>query len=185
MLARRTSAGGTSAAAAIASAMTPSSAPCRSSPSKRPARNCCSGSVAAPSKRSSASSRRAAEPLPAIARSASRSRAAAASVSVGSRAGAPIAARSAAGPRLTFPPSTTPDSQATAVSRSSGASARKHSASKRTFSLRLRVAATAADTAASSWQHHDGATLAARALRSAASRTAPSGRARRPAPCAP
>ena len=47
MIARRTSAGATSAAAAIASAMTPSRAPCRSSPSNRPVKNCCSSAVPA------------------------------------------------------------------------------------------------------------------------------------------
>ena len=101
---------------------------------------------------SSACSRRSAEPLPAIARSASSSRAAAPIVSVGASAGGRLRRMDRGRARgLSLPPRSTPASHATAVSRSSGASARRHSASKRVFSLRLRVAASAADTAASSW----------------------------------
>ena len=64
--ARRTSAAGTPAAFATASAMTPSSAPCRSSPRNKPTRRRCSGSVARAKSAASSSRRAPWEPLPAI-----------------------------------------------------------------------------------------------------------------------
>ena len=62
---------GTSAAAATASSITPSSAPWRSSPVSSRCRNCCSSAVAAPNRASSCAARRAVEPAPEVAASAS------------------------------------------------------------------------------------------------------------------
>ena len=64
MNARLTSATGTSAAAAIASTMTPSCAPCRSSPPTSAIRKERSGSVAAAKSTASSAARRACEPDP-------------------------------------------------------------------------------------------------------------------------
>ena len=69
--ARRTVAAGISAAAATASSITPSSAPCRSSPVNSRCRNRCSSAVAAPNRASSCAARRAVEPAPEVAASAS------------------------------------------------------------------------------------------------------------------
>ena len=62
--ARRTDATGTSAALATAVSTTPSSAPWRSSPPRMPRKSCCSRSVAALSRSSSASRRAATAPVP-------------------------------------------------------------------------------------------------------------------------
>ena len=64
--ARRTSAAGRSAALATASVITPSSAPCRSSPRNRLVRSRCSGSVARTKSVSSSARRAACEPGPEI-----------------------------------------------------------------------------------------------------------------------
>ena len=66
MRARRTSAASTSAAAASASAMMPSRAPWRSSPTIRRRRNSCSASVAPANSRSRMPARRAVDPGPAL-----------------------------------------------------------------------------------------------------------------------
>jgi hypothetical protein len=67
MIARRTSATGTPAARATASVITPSSAPCRSSPDSSRTRNCCSSPVAAPINSPTSRLRACADPLPATA----------------------------------------------------------------------------------------------------------------------
>ena len=67
MTARRTSAPGTPAAFATASVITPSSAPCRSSPESSRTRNSCSGAVAAANSSATSRLRSAVEPLPATA----------------------------------------------------------------------------------------------------------------------
>ena len=64
IMARRTSATGTSAARATASVITPSSAPWRSSPESRPTRNRCSSPVARPNSSPTSALRAAAEPFP-------------------------------------------------------------------------------------------------------------------------
>ena len=116
MIARRTSAGATSAAAAIASAMTPSRAPCRSSPSNRPART----AARAPSPRRAMRLERF---LAAQCRSFARDRAQRVErarrrtdrqASARRAGGALRRMYTAAGPRLTLPPGSTPASQATA-----------------------------------------------------------------------
>ena len=141
--------------------MTPSSAPCRSSPSNRPARNCCSSAVAAASKRSSACSRRSAEPLPAIARSASsvarrgadresrRGRRRRLRRVDRGRAEAELAAAQHAGePR---------DRRLALVGRERAQALRQQA---RTFSLRLRVAATRRRHCRELVEHHGGASFA-------------------------
>ena len=62
--ARRTSATGSPAAAAMASTMTPSSAPWRSSPASSCRRNCCSSGVASAKSAPRAAARRGADPTP-------------------------------------------------------------------------------------------------------------------------
>ncbi len=74
MAARRTSGSGTPVTAAIASIITPASAPCRSSPTSSRSRNSCSSRVARPNSVRSAVARRALEPLPRIAASSLSSR---------------------------------------------------------------------------------------------------------------
>ncbi len=68
--ARRTSSGGSAAACAIASSITPSSAPWRSSPTRSRTRNSCSSRVARAKSSPSWRARSAAEPLPFVVASA-------------------------------------------------------------------------------------------------------------------
>ena len=150
MAARRISPAGMPAACATASAITPSSAPCRSSPRNSPARSRCSGSVAR-SKRAASSARRAAcEPTPEIAwrrvTAASTSR----TSSVGGGSAGVGRSRSAAQPTPTVPCGSSPERYATAIPISSGDAAARHSASRFVFASRDDVAATSADACAMS-----------------------------------
>ena len=86
-MARRTSATGTAAARATASVITPSSAPCLSSPDSRPYRNCCSSAVARPKSSLTSALRAAADPLPDTAPMAEKPESTSLSVSVGVSAG--------------------------------------------------------------------------------------------------
>ena len=97
IMARRTSATGTSAARATASVITPSSAPWRSSPESRPTRNRCSSAVARPNSSPTSALRAAAEPFPDTAPIALNPESTSDSVSVGACAGA-NPSRSAAQP---------------------------------------------------------------------------------------
>ncbi len=83
IIARRTSATGTDAARATASVITPSSAPCRSSPDSSPIRNRCSSAVARPNSSPTSALRAAAEPFPATAPIAENAASTSASPSVG------------------------------------------------------------------------------------------------------
>ncbi len=87
IMARRTSATGTSAARATASVITPSSAPWRSSPESRPTRNRCSSAVARPNSSPTSALRAAAEPFPDTAPIALNPESTSNRVSVGAAAG--------------------------------------------------------------------------------------------------
>ena len=108
IMARRTCSAGTDAARATASVMTPSSAPCRSSPESRPNKNRCSPSVARPNNEPTSALRAAAEPLPATAPMADRLASTSLSVSVG-EAAAGNPSRSAAQPTPTCRCGSSPD----------------------------------------------------------------------------
>ncbi len=71
MKARRTEAAGICAAAAMASSITPSSAPWRSSPVSSRRRKACSSAVAAPNSSPSSAARRAVDPVPDVPASSS------------------------------------------------------------------------------------------------------------------
>src|SRR5688572_11995734 len=147
MDARRTSAIGNPAALATASAMTPSSAPWRSSPRKSPTNSRCSGSVAREKSWESASRRAACEPAPEI----PFSRVIAASTSRTSSDGSAAGARrslSAAQPTPTVPCGSSPERYDTAIATSSGAAPCRHSVKRATFASRDDVDATSADVAA-------------------------------------
>jgi len=88
IIARRTCATGTEAARATASVITPSSAPCRSSPESRPYRNRCSVSVARSNNSLTSAFRAAVDPLPEIAPIAENPASTSLSVSVAAAAGA-------------------------------------------------------------------------------------------------
>ncbi len=87
IIARRTSATGTDAARATALVITPSSAPCRSSPDSSPTRNRCSAEVARPNSSPTSALRAAAEPFPATAPIAEKAASTSARPSAGTAAG--------------------------------------------------------------------------------------------------
>ena len=127
--ARRTAAAGTSAARAIAAAMTPSSAPWRSSPSKRRRMNSPSDSVAAPSSSSRAWRRRPADPGPLSDATSSIAVSSPAIVSDGSPAGVTSTVERAAQPTPTLPCRGSPVRNPTAAASSSSSRRRSSSAS--------------------------------------------------------
>ena len=94
--ARRTSAAGTLAAAAMASSITPSRAPWRSSPTRRRTRKSCSAAVARANRAWSNPLRAAAEPLPAVVATAASAASTSRRDSDGALAGAPRSAESVA-----------------------------------------------------------------------------------------
>ncbi len=97
IIARRTGVTGSSAAAAIASVITPTSAPWRSSPASSRTRKSCSGSVASANSARNASARSAPAPAPRMTAISPRRRSTSAIESVGSRADSmPPASRSTA-----------------------------------------------------------------------------------------
>ena len=147
IMARRTSATGTSAARATASVMTPSSAPWRSSPESRPTRNRCSSAVARPNSSPTSALRAAAEPFPDTAPIALNPESTSDSVSVGACAGA-NPSRSAAQPTPICRCGSSPDRYATAIGTSSGPASRSAAASVSIFASRALVPATARDTSA-------------------------------------
>ena len=147
IMARRTSATGTSAARATASVMTPSSAPWRSSPESRPTRNRCSSAVARPNNSPTSALRAAAEPFPDTAPIEPNPASTSDSVSVGACAGA-NPSRRAAQPTPIWRCGSSPDRYATAIGTSSGPASRSAAASISIFASRALVPATARDTPA-------------------------------------
>ena len=149
MVARSTTPRRIPVAAATASAITPASAPWRTSPETSPRRNACSAAVARPNSSATASRRATCEPGPD--RAASRSNAASTSptVSVGSAAGDGTS-RNAAQPTPVRRCRSSPLRNATPASTSSGASFRSASPSSSALRLRALVSPTAAETEARS-----------------------------------
>ena len=145
--ARRTAAAGTPAAFATASAITPSSAPCRSSPRNSPTSRRRSGSVARERRPSSSLRRAACEPGPAIDCRRDTAASTSSSSSVGDSAGGGRS-RSAAHPTPTVPCGSAPDRYATAIATSSALASARQSASRATFPRRAGVAATSSDACA-------------------------------------
>jgi hypothetical protein len=151
MRARRTVAAGVPLADAMASASTPSSAPCRSSPVISLRRNVCSSSVA----RSKSAPRRRcrSRPAPDPATDVIRAKVSSTSQSVsdGVAAGAGRALAAAAWPRPSRRCRTEPARNATPGSISSGASARSASARRPIFPSRAVVVATRVEVTTRSW----------------------------------
>jgi hypothetical protein len=147
IIARRTSATGTEAARATASVITPSSAPCRSSPESRPYRNCCSVSVARPNNSLTSAFRAAVDPLPEIAPIAENPASTSLSVSVAAAAGA-NPPRSVAQPTPICRCGSSPDRYATAIGTSRGPAWRSAAASASILASRALVVATVRDTPA-------------------------------------
>ena len=150
MAARRTRARGTDAALATASAITPSSAPWRSSPRRRRLRNWPSGSVAAANRAPSSAWRWATEPAPVIPSTREMARSTSAMVSVAVVADAVGRPRTADQPTPTRPWRGLPTRNPTAASTSPGSRRRSRSASAATLAVRLLVPATDSAVATSS-----------------------------------
>src|SRR5687767_8714137 len=148
--ARRTSSTGTSVAAAIASIITPASAPWRSSPASRRWRNSCSSGVARPNKVVNAAARRAVEPPPRIPASSSSRRSTSRRCSAGSAAASVMHERKAAAPMPMRFWRNSPERYCTAISSSSALELRRQSPRSRFFAEREEVAATARDVATTS-----------------------------------
>src|SRR5690606_31229908 len=148
--ARRTSRSGSPEAFAMASTITPSSAPCRSSPSSRRARKSCSTVVARPKSSVSSLLRSRLDPLPDIVAICSNAESTSRTARVEtSLAPAPRACRTIDGPSPMRPWRKAPMRYSTPVSTSSGANWRRQPWSKSIFLSRLRVAATASEVSAS------------------------------------
>ncbi len=168
--ARRTTAASTPDAAAIASVITPSSAPWRSSPVMSPIRNSCSDAVAAPSSAPSASFRRCAEPAPVMVVRPVSARSTPVTVSVGSSAGAGRAEDRVRHPIPIRPWRVSPASQATVARTSSGDADDSTAASSDVFALRERVAATRSEASTTDARRVTGAPVP-RCRRTASVRT--------------
>jgi hypothetical protein len=147
IIARRTSATGTDAARATASVITPSSAPCRSSPESNPTRKRCSSAVARPNSSPTSALRAAAEPFPLTAPIAENPASTSLSESAGTTA-AGNPSRSAAQPTPICRCGSSPDRYATAIGTSSGPASRSAPASDSTLASRALVAPTSRDTSA-------------------------------------
>ena len=109
------------AAFATASTITPSRAPCRSSPTSRPPRNRCSGSVAVANRRASSSRRAACEPRPAMACRRVNASSTSSTSSVGGASAGGGSSRRDAHPTPIVPCGSSPERYATAIGTSSGA----------------------------------------------------------------
>jgi hypothetical protein len=142
--ARRTSLAGTPAARAVASTITPSSAPWRSSPPSSRIRKRCSPSVARPNRPASSRRRSAWEPGPDCRPISSKARSTSSSSSDGSAAGGGRS-RSDAQPTPIWRWRSSPDRKATATTTSSGPRRRRVAASRSTLARRAGVAATASE----------------------------------------
>jgi hypothetical protein len=147
MTARRTSASGTPAARATASVITPSSAPCRSSPDSSRTRKNCSSAVAAPNSSATSRLRSAADPFPATAPITVNAASTSAIVSDGACA-AGGSDRSAAHPTPICRCGSSPDRYATTTGTSSGPASARAAASAATFPSRAGVSPTSRDTPA-------------------------------------
>ena len=145
--ARRTSAPGTPAALAMASTITPSSAPWRSSPESSPIRNRCSAAVARPNSSATSRRRSACDPGPASRPIRSKAASTPATVRDGSGAGSG-ASRRAAQPTPIWRCRSSPERKATAGWTSPGSRRRRQAASRSTLARRAELAATAADVSA-------------------------------------
>ena len=144
MNARLTTSTGRSEAVAIASVITPSSAPWRTSPVSSRMRKSCSPDVALSNRLPNNSFRRLTEPAPEVTASSSSRLSTSATVHVGLAAACARAPESVRQPIPSRPCSVSPDSQATTARTSCGAAPRNRSAMARVFAFRERVAATAA-----------------------------------------
>ncbi len=147
--ARRTPATGTPDARATASTATASSAPCRTSPVTSPYRNRCSASVAAPQSPSTSRRRPACDPAPFTAASSVNAASTCPTVSEARCAGA-TGSRSTRHPTPSRPCGSRPDRYAITTGSSAGSVRANSSASSSVFRDRDDVAATRADTSASS-----------------------------------
>ncbi len=134
----------------MASTITPSSAPWRSSPLKTPHSNRCSAAVARVNTRYRRSRRRATEPAPLSTASSLSQRSISSTSSEGSSAGGASSLLSADQPTPMRPWRGRPVSTPTATTASSGVNDRSSSASSAVFSPRRDVPATCSDNAASS-----------------------------------
>ena len=148
---RRTVEAGTPAALASASAITACSAPCRSSPVRSRARNCCSGPVARERRPVSSSRRAACEPGPVVAPIFRREASTSSTVSTGGGAFSGGRSRSAAQPMPIGGCGSSPERYATAMGISPGSSRSSTPASASIFFRRARVDATSAETSTSSF----------------------------------
>jgi hypothetical protein len=147
MAARRTRSRGTPAALAMASAITPSRAPWRSSPRRSRLRSCPSGSVARANSPVSTAWRSATDPGPVMPSMVVTARSTSATVSVGSAAGVTSTLRTEAQPMPTRPCRGRPTRKPTAASTSDGSRRRSRSASVATLAERRLVAATSSEVA--------------------------------------
>ena len=147
--ARRSAVAGTPAAFAAASAITPSSAPWRSSPDSSARRKRCSRSVARPNRSASATRRAPCEPGPLSPPMCAQAASTSPTVSDGDAAGSG-SSRSAAHPTPIWRWRSSPDRYATAIAASSGEASRSAPANASTFAPRALVAATVSETAARS-----------------------------------
>ncbi len=149
--ARRTVGAGTPAAFAMASPITACSAPCRSSPVRSRARNCCSGPVARDRRPASSSRRAACEPGPVVAPILRSDASTSSTVSTGGAACSGGRSRSAAQPMPIGGCGSSPERYATAMGISSGSSRSSTPASASIFFRRARVPETSAETSTSSF----------------------------------
>ena len=149
MCALRTAAAGTAAALAIASTITPSRAPWRSSPPSTLHRSRCSSSVARPKTSTSSVRRAATTPAPDIPANSSIIRSTSPTSSTGSVAGSGRTARIVAQPTPIRPWAGAPVRNPTAGATSPGAARRSTSAISAAFSPRFEVAARRVETSAS------------------------------------
>ena len=150
--ARRTTVAGRSAAFATASAISACNAPWRSSPVRRRARNCCSGSVAREKRLVSSSRRAACEPGPVVAPILRKAASTSSTPSTGGGACSGGRSRSAAQPMPIGGCGNSPERYATVTGTSSGSRRVSTLASASIFFRRARVDATSAETSTSSIQ---------------------------------
>ena len=139
MAARRTRGAAIPDAAAIASIMSPSRAPCLNSPTRSRRRNSCSSAVARPSSSPSNCRRRAWEPGPVMAGMRPMASSTSRTSRSGSTAGGVFTAHREAPPTPTRPWRGAPERKPTTISISSGSASASSSASPATFARRDRV----------------------------------------------
>ncbi|CAB4931671.1 unannotated protein [freshwater metagenome] len=143
MNARRTDACGRAVAAATASTMMPSSAPCLSSPVTNLMTNARSSAVVRENKSSSRAERRAAEPAPDVAATSDNFSSTSATVSVDTDADGTSRSASVRQPTPIRPCGNSPDNHDTAGAISPACASDSTAPSSSILTLRERVAATA------------------------------------------